>query len=107
MSNKKGKVKFVNLGTMIEKRDKATGEPVLDQNGNRTYYLKIDKNSKVVINGVQVEGYINVSRPRDKFDRMLEKGKIDAQEHEQKVDQYEKGGDFDYAKFELTAVVEE
>lgn len=106
MANK-GKKTYLNLGTIVEKRDKQTGEPIRDENGNKTYYLKIDKKSKVTINGVQLEGYINVQRPRDKYDRMLAKGKLTPQEHADKIAQYEKGGDFDYATFELNASVED
>lgn len=97
---------YLNLGTIIEKRDKQTGEPIRDENGNKVYYLKVDKNSKVTINGEKVEGFINVARPRDKYDRMLKTGKITAEEHEQKVSQYEKGGEFDYATFELSTSVD-
>lgn len=103
----KGKKTYLNLGTIVEKRDKKTGELILDENGNKTYYLKVDKKSKVVINGVQIGDYINVNRPRDKYDRMLASGKITPQEHAIKVAQYEEGGEFDYAKFELNTSVED
>ena len=97
--------KYLNIGTMVEKRDRQTGKPILDKNGKKTYYIKRDSKSKIVINGVEVTGqYINVSRPTDKLDRLLEKGQITPKEHAEKVAEFEKGGDKDYIQFEFTAV---
>ena len=99
--------KYPEIGSMIAKRDRDTGEPVTDKNGKPTYYVKLDKNVKITVNGKPVTGYFNINRPRDKFDRMLEAGKITKQEHAQKVAQYEKGGEHDYVNFVLSAKIEE
>lgn len=100
--------RYPEIGSMIAKRDKESGEPVTDKNGKATYYIKIGKDVKLTVNGKPVEsGYLNINRPRDKFDRMLEAGKITKQEHAQKIAQYEKGGDYDYVNFVLSAAIEE
>lgn len=97
--------KFHNLGSMIAKKDKQTGEAILDKNDKPTYYVKLDKNVKLVVNGEEVtSGYINVSRPRDKYDKKLEKGQITKAEHAQAIARFEKGGDLNYINFEFTAV---
>ena len=98
---------YPQIGTMIAKTDQETGKPVLDENGKQTYYIKTDKNSKLTINGRPFSGYLNVSRPRDKFDRMLKNGKITAKEHAEKIARFEKGGDLDYLTFEIGATIEE
>lgn len=104
----KKKVYYPKIGTMIEKRDKETGEPILDANDNKTYYIKIDKDADIRINGKKVTSeYLNVGRPRDKYDRMKEKGTIDAKEHEEKVSRYEGEGDLSFAKFEISATTED
>lgn len=100
--------KYPEIGSMIAKRDKETNEPVTDKNGKPTYYVKIDKNVKLTVNGKPVtSGYLNINRPRDKFDRMLESGKITKQEHAQKIAEYEKGGKHDYINFVISAAIEE
>lgn len=109
--------KYPQIGSMIQKKDRDTEAPILDKNGKPTYYIKVDKNTEVTVkntvNGktttavVSGGGYINISRPRDKFDRMLEKGTITAKEHAEKIARFEKGGDLDYIQFEVSATVEE
>lgn len=96
---------YPSIGSMIQRKDKQTGEPTLDSNGKSTYYIKLDKNTKISVNGVPVEGYLNISRPRDKYDRMLEKGIINEQEHASKVSRYEKGGDLDFVQFEVSCTI--
>ena len=77
-------IKYPAIGSMIARKDKATGQEILDANGNQTYYIKVDSKADLRINGVKVTGYLNVSRPRDKADRMLAKGSITAKEHAEK-----------------------
>lgn len=100
------KPQYLNLGTMIEKRDKQTNKPILDDNGNKTYYIKIDAKSKVTINGIPVTGYFSVSRPEDKYYKMCEKGTISEAERDHKVAQYEEGGEYSYCKFEFSKKVD-
>jgi flagellar basal body rod protein FlgF len=99
--------KYPQIGAMIAKRDKETNKPILDKNGKQAYTIKVDKNVQLTVNGTPFTGYLNVSRPRDKFDRMLEKGSITPQEHAEKIKRYEKGGDLDYIQFELSCAIEE
>jgi hypothetical protein len=105
--------KYAQIGSMIAKRDKNTGKAILDGNGKQSYYIKLDKNTKITVEN-EVKGkvtkvvlnggdYINVKRPRDKSDRMLEKGTITPAEHAEKIARFEKGGDLDYIQFELDA----
>lgn len=99
--------KYPAIGSVIERRDKETGKQILDGNGMPTYYIKVDKNVDLQINGTKVTGYLNVSYPRDKADRMLEKGTITKSEHKEKVSRFVEGGDLDYIVFEIGAKIEE
>jgi len=100
---KKKNTLFPQIGSVIERRNKETGEPERDENGNKTYYLKIDKDVQLTVNGKKVEGYLQVSRPRDKYDRMLAKEAITPDEHKIKVADFEPGGERSYITFELSA----
>ena len=99
--------KYPQIGSMIARRDKESGQAVLDENGKQTYYVKLEKGTELRVNGSVVTGYINISRPRDKFDRMLKAGKLTAKEHQDKISRFEKGGDLDYIQFEVSAKIEE
>lgn len=96
MSNQKKQ--YVNIGAMLEKKE-------TDKNGKATYYIKIDDKVEVKVNGQKVTA-LNISRPGDKFEFMLAKDKITEQEYEQKVARYEKDGDLNFVKFELSAALE-
>lgn len=99
--------KYLNIGNMIEKRDRETGEPILDKNGKKQYYIGKSKNSKIVINGVEFKGkYINVERPLDKLASRLERGTISEADYEKEVARYAPDGDLNYVQFEITAVEE-
>lgn len=98
--------KFISTGAFMKKKDGG-------------YYIKLDKETSVVIDGTEFTGgYINVNKPTEKYDRMvakaereLEEGNINEEEFDKQLEElqtksarYEKGGDLDYIKFELTAV---
>jgi len=100
------KNKFINTGAFMKKKDGG-------------YYIKLDKETKVVIDGTEFTGgYISVNKPADKYDRMivnaekkLQEGEINEEEYDKQLEdlqakaaRYDKGGDLDYIKFELTAV---
>jgi hypothetical protein len=100
---------YNKIGSMIERRDKATGEAILDKDGKKTYYLKVDKNANIVINGKQVApgSYINVKRPYDyDYRQMYVAGKLSEDEYLEKKAKFEKGGDLDYVQFEFEFVAE-
>lgn len=99
--------KYPQIGSMIAKKDRNTDAPILDENGKPTYYIKLDKQTKLTVNGKPVERFLNISRPRDKFDRMLAKGTITPSEHAEKIARFEKGGDLDYIQFEVSCIIEE
>lgn len=89
-----------------------------NENDPDEYYIKLDKDVKVTIDGDTVTGgYLNVSDPLTKYDRMvanaekrLEEGDIDEEEFDrivEKADEMSKrydGGDLDYIRQELTYV---
>lgn len=100
------KNKFISTGAFMKKKDGG-------------YYIKLDKDTKVVIDGTEFTGgYINVNKPADKYDRMianaekkLQEGDINEEEYDKQLEElqgkaarYDKGGDLEYIKFELTAV---
>lgn len=102
--------KYHKIGSMIEKRDKATGKPILDEDGKKTYYLKVDKNADIRINGVKVPAgaYMNVKRPYDyDYRQMYLAKKLDPQEYDEKKAKFEAGGDLSYIQFELEFVSED
>lgn len=99
--------KYPQIGSMVANSDRQTGEPQRDQNGKQRYSVKVDKNVDLRVNGQKVTGYLNVSRPRDKFDRMLASGVITPAEHAEKVARFEKGGDLAFVQFEISATIEE
>jgi hypothetical protein len=102
--------KYHKIGTMVERRDKETREPILDKDGKKTYYLKVDKNVNITINGKKVPagGYLNVKRPYDYDYRQFHvTGKLSEQEYEEKRSQFEKGGEKDYLQFEFEFVSED
>ena len=96
MENKK-KSKYLPLGAVMVNR-----EP--DQKGRKQYYLKFDSKADVIINGENFSGKIvQVSRPTDKFDRMLANGSITEEEYNDKVSRYSPEGDLSFISLEVTA----
>lgn len=92
---------FKTVGVINQKKEN-------DEQGRATYCLKLDKERKITVDGLQVQGlYLNVARPTDKLDKMLAKGKITEAEYEEKAARYDKDGDLNYVKFEITAVFDE
>lgn len=101
--------KYHKIGSMIERRDKGTEKPILDCDGKKTYYLKVDKEADIRINGVKVApgSYINVVRPYDYHQRQFINEKLSEQEYEEKKKRFEKEGDLSYLQFELQFVSED
>lgn len=107
MSNdKKRKInpKYHPVGAFMEKKEK-------DEEGRAQYYIKIDSDTVVTINGKKVTA-LNIQRPTDKFQNMLAKGVITEEQYEEKMSQYDgslkdQKGDLSYIKFELTANLED
>ena len=88
---------YVKLGAMVDSGEK-------DENGKPIYYIKLDKEVKIKINGQDFNGKsFKVERPTDKFDRMVKKGVITPDEHKQKLDLYAEGGKAAFVKFEIEA----
>lgn len=94
-----GKKKFVNVGAMLQRKEN-------DDQDRPTYWLKLDKEVEMTINGKKVTA-LNISRPTDKFERMLKAGKITAEEYENKIELYNEKGDYSFVKFEFTAAIDE
>jgi ACT domain-containing protein len=99
--------KYHNIGSMKTKKDK-------DEDGNVQYVIQLDKKyqGKIFVQDEKgkfkpVSEYIQVERPKAKFDRMLKAGKIEDTEYSDKVDQFEKGGKLEFVKFDLQMTTEE
>lgn len=96
MSDNK-KSSYVNLGVMVRDKEK-------DSKGKDKYYLLLDKNVEISINGVPYKKKsINISRLTDKYDRMLESGKLSKEEYDEKVAQFTGKGKYNYMQFEFVA----
>lgn len=85
--------KFINVGILCKKRD------------NSGFYIKLDKDFDP--SSLKGQSYINVNSPKDKYDRMLKSDKITEEEYEEKVARYNKGGDLEWIRQELTVVLDD
>lgn len=93
------KSKFITVGSMLQGKEN-------DAQGRPTYYIKLDSKAKITIDGVDVSGStLQVSRPTDKFDRMLAAGKMEEAEYDQKTARFGESGDLKFIKFELSAKI--
>lgn len=102
--------KYHKIGSMIEKRDKQTQEPIRDEDNLKTYYIKIDNNTKIIVNGVAIPpgSFINVKRPYDYDYRQHYVKKVTTeQEYLEKKAQYEGKGPKSFLSFDLEIVTEE
>tara|TARA_R100001086_G_scaffold224004_2_gene141855 strand:+ start:857 stop:1132 length:276 start_codon:yes stop_codon:yes gene_type:complete len=87
-------VKFVNMGAIIKRKD---GGLCIKLNTGEGSPLK-----SLNINGKLFKGeYLNLDKPQVKYERMLEKGMIDEDEFEEKLENIP-----DFVKYEITAVLE-
>lgn len=106
------KNKYVNVGIMCLRKKENEDDP-------NEYYIKLEKDIKITIDGDTVTGgYINVTDPLLKYDRMVTKaerdlddGKIDEEAFDgivEKADnmtkRYLDNGDLEFIKFDLTYV---
>lgn len=105
--------KYAAVGSLIfqaqydEEGNRIDGEFKTDEKGRKLYALKLDKKTKVVINGVDMTGKtLYVSRPEAKLNRLLEKGVIDKKEHSQKIADYSPGGRLEFVQLEIVADLE-
>lgn len=102
--------RFATVGSLIfqsqfdDEGNRIEGEYKTDDKGRKLYALKLDKKTKVVINGVDMSGKtLYVSRPEVKYRRLLEKGIIDEQEFAQKMEEHAPGGRLEFVQMEITA----
>lgn len=106
------KNKYVNIGIMCLRKKEKENDP--DE-----FYIKLDKDVKIKIDGDDVTGgYLSVSDPLIKYDRMvakaerdLEAGDIDEEKFDEIVEnadnqakRYEEDGDLSYIMHELSYV---
>lgn len=96
--------KNTQIGTFYKRTDKNTGELVSDSKGRQQYTFSLNKDVVITINGKRFEGkYFYVNRPDEKYDIMINSGKITEEEYDQKVGRYQEGGDLSNLVFELVA----
>jgi flagellar basal body rod protein FlgF len=98
--NAKGKRNYAQVGSFaLSSRE--------GENGEKSYYIKISKDTQLTINGKKVKGeYLNVEKPTVKFDRMLAKGTISQEEYNDKIAAFEGEGKLSFIKFEISAELE-
>lgn len=91
---------FINFGAIMTKKER-------DAEGKLQYYIKLNKEVDLVVNGKKTTSeYINVSSPKVKYDRMLEKGKITEEEADIAKSRFDSEGDLAFIKQELTIVID-
>lgn len=110
MSNKK---KYVTVGSLIFQSEfDDDGKPIkgkfkVDEKGRKLYSIKLDKNAKVVINGVDFSGKtLYVSRPDSKLERLLNSGVIDQEEYEKRLEEHSPGGRLEFIQMEIAAALD-
>jgi hypothetical protein len=109
----KQKSRYATVGSLIfqsqfdEEGNRLEGEYKTDEKGRKLYALKLDKNTEVTINGVNMTGKVlYVSRPDTKLERLLEKGVIDEKKYKEELKSYEAGGKRAFVQMEITADLE-
>ena len=91
---------FINLGAIMTKKDR-------DAEGKLQYYIKLDKEVKLVVNGKEATSeYINVASPKTKYDKMLAKGKLTEEEADKAKARFDSEGDLSFIKQELTIIID-
>lgn len=111
--SKAPKGKYATVGSIVlqsqfdDEGNRLNGEYKTDEKGRKLYALKLDKNTEVIINGVNMTGKVlYVSRPETKLTRLLDKGVIDKKEFEKKVADFGPGGRLEFVQMEITADLE-
>ena len=88
---------YVDFGTLVLAKDK-------DSQGRPQYYIQLDKEVEITINGVPFEKTISAKNMVTKFDEMI--SRTDDEERIEKYEatraRFDKGGDLDFLKFGLT-----
>jgi len=91
---------FINLGALMTKKDR-------DENGKLQYYIKLDKEVKITVNGKETTSeFIQVKNPQNKYDAMLAKGKITEEEADIAKARFVGEGDLAYIRQELTIIID-
>jgi len=91
---------FINFGALMTKKDR-------DAEGKLQYYIKLDKDVKLVVNGKDATSeYIQVQNPKVKYDRMFDKEKITEEEMDKAKARFDKGGDLEFIRQELTVIID-
>jgi len=110
---KQQKGRYATIGSLIfqsqfdDEGNRLEGEYKTDEKGRKLYALKLDKNTEVIINGVNMTGKtLYVSRPDTKLQRLLDRGVIDKKEFEKKVADFSPGGRLEFVQMEITADLE-
>jgi hypothetical protein len=105
--------RYAVVGSLIfqsqfdEEGNRIEGEYKVDENGKKLYAIKLDKKTEVVINGVNMSGKtLYVARPEVKYKRLLERGIIDRNEFEAKMEDHGPGGRLEFVQMEITADLE-
>lgn len=103
---------YVDFGSIIyaseydDEGNRLDGEYKHDADGRKVYRIRLNKNTKVVIDGVDMTGKtLYVDHPLNKYKRMLEKGTITKKEFEKREQQFSNGGELEYVRFEISAKV--
>ena len=111
--SKQQKGKYATVGSLIfqsqfdDEGNRLEGEYKTDDKGRKLYALKLDKNTEVIINGVDMSGKVlYVSRLETKLTRLLDKGIIDKKEFDKKVAEFGPGGRLEFVQMEITADLE-
>ncbi len=105
--------KYATVGSLLlqsqfdEEGNRLDGEYKTDDKGRKLYVLKLDKNTEITINGVNMSGKtLYVSRPETKLQRLLDRGIIDEGEFQKKIADFSPGGRLEFVQMEITADLE-
>jgi hypothetical protein len=96
---------YINLGSLVVGKEK-------DNSGRPSYYIKLDDNVEITVNGQKVEKKtISAKNVLTKFDEMIKRAgdkgdEAKVEQYEKTQARFEKEGDLNFIKQEFTVVID-
>lgn len=108
--NQKKKSNYATVGSLIwqseftEEGKRMEGVYKLDAKKRKQYAITLDKNTEIIINGVNMTGKtLYVNRMDEVNDGKLQRGLIKQDEYDQKTEEFGPGGRLEFIQMEIKA----
>jgi hypothetical protein len=109
MSQQK-KSNYATVGSLIwqseftQEGKRKEGVYKLDAKQRKQYAITLDKNTEIIINGVNMTGKtLYVNRMDEVNDGKLQRGIIDQEEYDRKIEEFGQGGRLEFIQMEIKA----